>query len=342
MRSHNLDRFRVVPRQVTMPGQNSDLTLGAKSMMTSSAKAWVALMVTALIVGLAACGSSGKSESEKAHEMVEGFMKAYAAGNADEMRSFLGKAAGSYDLSLITTDVLRKSIEKAPLSQITIPEPQETYPSTYETRVSFHVGAEATSLKLMILLKDKDQPTVMPRFASLSLENLKDIAVTVNGATPATQRPDILPGSYTFATANPYLSTVEKTITVTKTESVLMNGPILNEKGERAFRLTLQRAVLACLEERTLSSSCGLNVTGGPGGPAEGSVIRNMAPEDITRLGTSIKVGMVYQSSTVATTQEPLGTISYECERQPTACTGPQFREARIDMTKPKLEVEWR
>lgn len=29
MRFHNLDRFRVVPGQVTMPGRNSDLTLGA-------------------------------------------------------------------------------------------------------------------------------------------------------------------------------------------------------------------------------------------------------------------------------------------------------------------------
>ena len=120
----------------------------------------------------------------------------------------------------------------------------------------------------------------------------------------------------------------------------------LSSEGKQAYRNAVLRSLRGCLEEKTIASGCGLKPEASLGHqPVEGTITRTMPPEDLARI-QSIKVTDAVGRPGTVTNGAPLGTVTmeFQCAGQSSekTCTSQrQLREAKIDMTRPQLVVEW-
>ncbi|MDO5287769.1 MAG: hypothetical protein Q4G45_13260, partial [Actinomycetia bacterium] len=188
---------------------------------------------------------------------------------------------------------------------------------------------------------------------ALDLTKLRNLPITVNGTTPKTTSPQVLPGAYTLTITNPNytLNPDQATITISQPTSITPE-PKLSQDGEAAFRDKLKEAVAACLAEKTLAWTCG-NGLHAEGGfvPHEGTVARTAAAEELAKLG-QIKVRLDPDRPNLAQPDGELPRVttslacSYNGAPYPPGCgpakgNGPQLRTPKIDMTTSDLKVTW-
>ena len=290
-----------------------------------------------------------KTPEQRAEDAINDFMKSYAAGNAEKAKTYLDTDSGG-DTSLLTDQVLKTAATKAPITDITI-----TSTGGLTFQAAFKTGGKPATLPItaQVPTSRTDQVKLRATLPALDLTKLRNLPVTVNGTTPKTTSPRVLPGGYTLTITNPNytLEPDQATITVSQSPSNTPE-PKLSSEGEIAFREKLKEAVAACLTEKTLTWTCGDKVhTSDPNLVlTDGTVIRGTVPEEQGKLD-QIKGRLDPTRPNLAL---PDGTLpqanhSVACTKNgapvPEGCSsrngGARWRTPRIDMTTSELKVTW-
>ena len=290
-----------------------------------------------------------KTPEQRAEDAINDFMKNYAAGNGEKAKTYLDTDSGG-DTSLLTDQVLKTAATKAPITDITI---TSTGGLTY--RAAFKTGGKPATLPItaQVPTSRTDPVRLKATLPVLDLAKLRNLPVTVNGTTPKTTSPRVLPGGYTLTITNPNytLEPDQAVITVSQSPSTTPE-PKLSQDGEAVFRDKLRQAVAACLAEKTLAWTCGVNYRASGGYvPHEGTVARVAAAEEMAKID-QIKVRLDPTRPNLAQPDGELPRVKtsspcdYNGAPHPPGCepkdgVGPQLQTPKIDMTTSDLKVTW-
>jgi hypothetical protein len=230
------------------------------------------VVVVAIVLGLSGIFSGTKTTDsgaeipkdpkEAAKTVATNYLTAISEGRAEDAKKFLKYQ--SDDATLLTDDVLKDSLTRAPITEITVGEP--TGSSTSLTvSVTYKVGSESASDEYRV---DTDGGTISTTLPTLYLNRFKGVDLTVNGATVKPQESKsnaVFPGSYTVASANKYLEVTGDT-TIIRTSGTDSKSPNLelgvSQAGIELFREKVLPEAKACLESKALSPGCGITMSG--------------------------------------------------------------------------------
>lgn len=235
--------------------------------------------------GQAADGAEGAAPPEQsASEVVEEYLKAIAAGDAETALSYL--LTTPTDTTFLTDEVLAASNARAPIAAIDVAKPKKQDSSTIVT-ATYTVGGEEVSGDFYVDESEEGGWVITVGTTDLWIgANLAGLDLTLNGIPVDAEKVFIFPGAYEFATTTPYF-------TLTGPASFTWPGPgnppsssdirgTLTDEGAALFRDAITPAVAACVASTTLVAGCGLDV------PAvlqdgtevvEGSITRTLTAE---------------------------------------------------------------
>lgn len=230
-------------------------------------------------------GEQAKESKQSAKDIATNYLTAISEGRADDAKKMLGPT--SSDTSLMTNEVLKDSLTRAPITDISVTEP--TGGSSSTVNVTYKVGGEPVNEEYTVNVRGGTISTSTPH---LSLYGLKGVDITVNGVTvkEGDKSYDVFPGSYVVASANKYLEIDgESTVVVTKSSSD--NIPRFKLKVSQAgidlFREKVIPEAKACLESKNLDPGCNmaLNGTLRDGKTLEdGTITRTQSSENANKL----------------------------------------------------------
>jgi len=234
-------------------------------------------------------GGSGQSADprETAKTVATNYLTAISEGRAEDAKKLLHSI--SYDDSLLTDEVLKDSLTRAPITDINVGEPTGEY-STFDVSVTYKVGGESASDKYKVSTGSEKILTSIP---SVGLYSLKGVDITVNGvkAKSGESRHAVFPGSYVIASANKYFEVDGNTTVVVTTGKDSASPSDLKLKVSQAgitlFREKVVAEAKACLASKALDPGCNIAIsatTQNGGTVAEGSVTRTQDSENATKL----------------------------------------------------------
>ena len=234
-------------------------------------------------------GGSGKSADprETARTIATNYLTAISEGRAEDAKKLLYSI--SYDDSLLTDEVLKDSLTRAPITDINVGEPTGEY-STFDVSVTYKVGGESASDKYKVSTGSEKILTSIP---SVGLYSLKGVDITVNGvkAKSGESSHAVFPGSYVIASANKYFEVDGNTTVVVTTGKDSASPSDLKLKVSQAgitlFREKVVTEAKACLASKALDPGCNIAIsatTQNGGTVAEGSVTRTQDSENATKL----------------------------------------------------------
>ena len=329
----------------------------------------IALALAIVAAGIVTNKARDRGTLRKTREVVEDYLTAVAEGDADRARSHLYSSRDHLDDdSLLTEEVLKASIERAPMTGITVGEAtkdQGQAPGrsvTYHVPVSYTVGEDTVSTAIEVhIVSGVDGPAIIS-CSKLELKQFKDADVTVNGVTPRTDRPTVFPGSYELASGSEYLEIVHGDIAATDPakdgyspgkESHLA----VSEAGVQLFREKVIAEATECLASTRLNPGCGAEL------PRyqemnlrceeaqEDSVHRWQEPEEAARLHSVTPEPRIGSPTIIKADADQLGRIrlTATCRRGDTWSEreqnrydpGTTFGSPSIDLTDPDRKVMW-
>ncbi|HET9873001.1 MAG TPA: hypothetical protein VFP89_10475 [Propionibacteriaceae bacterium] len=198
----------------------------------------------------------------KPSDVVRGYLEALAAGQADEALEF-GKDQPE-DRTLLTDAVLQKSLARAPITHIVVPEVKDpnadTVPATYD------IGGVPVTESFSIS-RAGDGWQLAKTFAELDLAHAHDktLPMKVNGAAIRKDVIRVFPGSYEFTTGSP-------NVDYGSDNTLLLRSPSdypspdgiqarLTDAGRDAFVSAAKAAVNSCLkQQKTAPADCPFGV----------------------------------------------------------------------------------
>jgi hypothetical protein len=282
------------------------------------------------------------------------------AGNPSEaVRSYLlalasGQAAAALQVSedqpsersLLTDAVLKKSLSRAPITDIRVP--LVTDQNAFSVGATYRLGGNTVTESFSVI-KVGDSWKLTRTFTELDLSDVRlgEAPIRVNG-TPVTKgRVNVFPGAYEVASGSPYVSYGSDNQIVLNSPSAYAPTtslkPTLTERGRKAFLRTAQAGLEKCLEERTLSpKGCPFAVEELPGQQIEESSVRWALAEDPW---SGINPRLDFEQPEVATAS---ASMVFEFSASGTSGKtktqyGPQkvyrFVTFAVDMTKDPLDV---
>jgi len=234
-------------------------------------------------------GGSGQSADPKetAKTVATNYLTAISEGRAEDAKKLLHSI--SYDDSLLTDEVLKDSLTRAPITDINVGEPTGEY-GTFDVSVTYKVGGESASDKYKVSTGSEKILTSIP---SVGLYSLKGVDITVNGvkAKSGESRHAVFPGSYVIASANKYFE-VEGNTTVVVTTGKDSASPSdlklkVSQAGITLFREKVVAEAKACLASKALDPGCNMAISGtlSDGSTvADGSLTRSQDPENASKL----------------------------------------------------------
>lgn len=204
-------------------------------MEKSKTPLWIGLGLVAVVVVVAlvlvlsgvfsnktAAGGDGselpKDPKEAAKAVVMNYLTAVSEGRAEDAKKFLGSSSATSDASLLTDEVLKDSLTRAPITEITVGEVTTEY-SSQKVSATYKVAGEPATEEYTVGSSDNKIFTSLP---TLGLYMLKGVDLTVNGVTVKSSETNrsAFPGSYVVASANKYLEVEgENTILITSSKN---------------------------------------------------------------------------------------------------------------------------
>ncbi|MDO5285236.1 MAG: hypothetical protein Q4G45_00210 [Actinomycetia bacterium] len=299
----------------------------------------IGVLVIALIGGSIFVLVTRKTPEQQAEAAAKDLMQAYAAGDADKVKGYLDLGPDT-DQSLLTNEVLKEAVKKAPITDIKVPSAKS---GVRTFTVNFKAGDKTATLR--VTAPSSGVVKVTSTLPTLNLSRLESLPVTVNGKKPDSPRPAVLPGGYTVGFDSPNYTLPEPDMTVISPAT--LPAPQLSEAGLTAFRTRLKEAVTACLAEKSLEWTCGPKST--TSNPAltlsDGTVQRTVAPEELAKLD-EMKVRVESSRPHLARPEGTLPKVDVRvtCTNNGTSgeCSSSvRFKTPRIDMTQSDLPVTW-
>jgi len=219
-----------------------------------------------------------------ASEAVEGYLTALSEGDAETALTFIE----TYDREgLLTDEVLAASLELAPLSDIVVEESEGA--SEYDETVSatFSLGGETIERQFKAYNSAQDGWVISDGLINASLTSFEGLGVTVNGATADDDSISVFPGAYQLALEHEEFaidadSDIFTFATNDDTERLWDIYPMLTDEGASTFRSLVRAAIEECVAMKTLSTPCGMDITGidlSGAEPVDGSVVRTLASD---------------------------------------------------------------
>ena len=306
--------------------------------------------------GTSADGEAGDSKAsadpkETAKTIATNYLTAISEGRATDAKKLLYSI--SNDDSLLTDEVLKDSLSRAPITDINVGEPSGEY-STFDVSVTYKVGGELASDEYKVSTGSGKVLTSIP---SLRLYSLKGVDITVNGVKAKSDESShaVFPGSYVVASANKYLEVDgETTVVVTSGNDRAPSSDLklkVSQAGIDLFREKVVAEAKACLASKALDPGCNIaiNATTQNGGTvAEGSVTRTQDSENAAKLENAVpKPG---SSVPTIISARDLGEIQVTATCTNSSGTGPckllsgkgaRFPTASLNVAEENPKVTW-
>ncbi|MDO5067922.1 MAG: hypothetical protein Q4D96_11630 [Propionibacteriaceae bacterium] len=297
-------------------------------------------------------GDSAPEAPQTPKAIVEAYLEALSKGDAKAALA-LASTSGVSDSSLLTDEVLKDSLSRAPMTEIKVSEPGGTeYSPT--VKVSYKLGDQAVEDEYTISTHDKkiNNPT-----SDLNLYGVDKAKPLVNGVEAKSEHPAVFPGSYAVTSGNEYLE-VEGELPILKKSSKDYDSVTLKLKVSQAgidmYRSKVIPEAEACLASKDLDPGCNmvLSDTLDNGTKlSEGSITRsqdaegqdklkNVVPEPGYQVPTIISSKDFGSFKVSATCTKPDGA-SGECSVFGFGNNGLSWPSASIDLTDPELKVIW-
>lgn len=239
------------------------------------------LIAVVLVVALLVVPALTRS-SVTAADTVKAYLTAISKGDA---KAALGYLESVPSADLLTDSVLKESNKIAKISGISVHQGTQ---SSYSGSVTatYSIGGEEVSSTYQVY-KVKDAWRIADGVIPVSLDSLKGLDATINGVSAA-KLPDVyvFPGSYRIALSSAYFSLDgDSTFTIASLDdaSALYDvNAALNDTGAAEFRKLVRASVEACVAMKTLSTPCGMDITGinlAGATPVEGTVTRTLTAD---------------------------------------------------------------
>lgn len=283
-------------------------------------------------------------------EVAEDYLNAVARGDAETARRMIVRQPDS-DMSLLTEEVLKESLQRAPITDIKVQEKSGS-PSTNGVEVTYTIGGELISDEFTVNMHERKIVSGLP---SLFLSPLNGMAVKVNGVVPETDDPLVFPGIYQVTSANEYLELVGNNVIPKRYSSDLTYVDLkvqVSQAGIALYREKVIPEAKACLASTNLDPGCDMpmSATTRDGETiTEGTIARTLDAE-----GRAAMENVVPQPDPVTPTiisAADFGdfTITAQCTTAAGSTgeclirsgRGTLWSKATIDLGDPELKVVW-
>ena len=205
--------------------------------------------------------------------VVKEFLQAIADGDGDSARNLLtpslpgiGALKQSY-MNYITNEVMAKSLQLNPITNITVTPPQNIESSAATVAASYDIGSQHVDTTYDVTLTGGSYH--VNGLTSFDFQNIfsNGLTLTLNGTQLAEKDIHLVvlfPGTYQLGTTNPLLTTSNDTFIVTGPSDPRPSfSPeyALTDTAPALFADAVKRAFDACLAEKALETSCGWGLT---------------------------------------------------------------------------------
>lgn len=229
----------------------------------------VALVLSGVFSNKTAAGGDGselpKDPKEAAKAVVMNYLTAVSEGRAEDAKKFLGSSSATSDASLLTDEVLKDSLTRAPITEITVGEVTTEY-SSQKVSATYKVAGEPATEEYTVGSSDNKIFTSLPTLRGLHM--LKGVDLTVNGVAVKSSEMNrsAFPGSYVVASANKYLEVEgENTILITSSKNDTPSSDLklkVSQAGIDLFREKVIPEAKACLASTNLDPGCNMAISG--------------------------------------------------------------------------------
>ena len=193
---------------------------------------------------------------EAAKTVVQNYLTALSEGRADDAKALLGSSS-ALDGALLTADVLKDSLSRAPITNIQVNEPTGSDP-TFRVPVSYTIGDSTATEDFKVDAASKKIETQLPKLRT-SQGSKADL--TVNGTAVKSDEVTVFPGSYQVASGNKYLELKGETQALVKNslESNYVSVEFTpSQAGIDLFREKVLPEAKACLASANLDPGCNM------------------------------------------------------------------------------------
>lgn len=280
-----------------------------------------------------------------AKNVAKKYLTAISEGRAEDAKRLLDRIAG--DASSLTSEVLKDSLTRAPITDIKIGEPAAEEDGRYDVSVTYKVGDISASDNYKVNPKNGKLATGLP---SLNFHPLKRSDITVNGEVikGSANILKVFPGSYVVASTNKYLEIDENTVVLTNSRDKVPSSslkPKASQAGIDLFREKVVSEAKACLASKAIDPGCGIAIKSKRVTVVEGSVTRTQNSENTSKLENVIpKPGLLV--GTILSSYE-LGSIDITATCTTSSGTrdcilSSRFPEASLNVAEEDPKVVWK
>lgn len=321
----------------------------------------VLLLIVAGVVAIGALtaprgtGGSANEESpssaQTAPAAVDEYLTAIADGDAELAGSFVDRTSSD---TLLTDEVLAKSAELAPITNIVVDEDVIEEDET-ESVVSatFDVGDKTVTRDFRVW-NFSDEWQIFDGLMNVSLSPFGGLDSTVNGVVPGDDYARVFPGTYQIELGVEQFTLSGDTNTftlVTEEDSEAMYDvqPVLTEEATEKFRALVRTSLTECVAQTSLATPCGLDVTGplSDGAmPVDGTIQRTLTAEGDAALN-SLKPTPSYDQPTVVSSSDYIQintTLEADVDGQRVSgelLFGGQLKQPHVDFAQKSPAVTW-
>lgn len=263
------------------PAPRKPLSKGALFGIIGGAVAVVLIIAAAIIVPALLRGPA-----ITASDVVEDYLTALSEGDAEAALEYVDTYG---DDALLTDEVLAASLELGAIDDIEVEEVSDSDEFETSVPVTFTIGGEEVSREFLVYnyTGDDEEWHIADALISVSgFYGFEGLGLTVNGAE-APENAAVFPGTYELALGVEQFAIEGDTATFVVTsdadaEALWDLRPAITEEGAAQFRSLVRASVEECVAMNTLTTPCGLDLTGidlDGATPVDGTVTRTITAE---------------------------------------------------------------
>ncbi|WP_460782798.1 nuclear transport factor 2 family protein [Microbacterium tumbae] len=295
----NAPQYATAAYPLPAPAPKKPMSKGLLWGLVGGGVALVLIIAAAIIVPIALRGPQ-----LTAGDVVENYLTAISEGDAEAAMEYIDPYG---DEDLLTDEVLKASLELAPISGIEIGEyDEDRYDSTVP--VTFSIGETTVEREFDVYNYDDDWQ-ISDGVTSVYLPSgFEGLGLTINGVE-APESAYVFPGTYEFAVDNEAFAFEGGASVFTiaddeDTEELWELTPVLSESGITTFQTLVKDAINECVAMKTLSTPCGWDISDidlSGATPIEGTVTRTLTADGKSALEN---LTPEYYSGTTVTTYD--------------------------------------
>lgn len=223
----------------------------------------VGSLVTNSVAGPLSTGGSVNKSSGSPADVVEEYLNALADGDAKTARNLVGETSSN---SLLSDEVLKKSLELAPMTNISV-DKDSIQEDSYDATISatFDLGDETFTRDFSVYDSYSDGWAIQDGLVSVSLSAFKGLGPTLNGVKTSESYVEMFPGVYEIGLSVDAFTVDGDSNTFAFTDDTTYSDnedlkPVLTKEAHKTFTNLVTASLKECLALTTLSTPCGNDV----------------------------------------------------------------------------------